>query len=50
MKNGDEQTIETICMNVDELLYFLRTVQNVSQTSLMSSFENDNFLISNSKQ
>jgi hypothetical protein len=30
VKNGDEQTIETISMNLDELLYFLRTIQNVN--------------------
>ena len=30
VKNGDEQTFETIRMNVDELLYFLQTVQDVS--------------------
>jgi hypothetical protein len=31
VKNGDEQTIETICMNTNELLYFLQIVQNVSR-------------------
>lgn len=36
VKNGDEQTIETISMNVDELLYFLRTVQNVNEFLLNS--------------
>lgn len=32
VKNGHEKTIETISMNVDELLYFLQSVQNVSQS------------------
>jgi len=43
VKNGDEQTIETICMNVDELLYFLRTAQNVIQFHLIYSYEKENF-------
>jgi hypothetical protein len=30
VKNGDEQTIDTIRMDVDELLYFLQNVQNVN--------------------
>jgi hypothetical protein len=35
VKNGEEQTIETIYMNVDELLHFLQSVQNVSYSCIL---------------
>ena len=35
VKNGDRQSIETISMTIEELLYFLRFVQNVSQSLIV---------------
>ena len=35
VKDGDSQSIDTIAMNVDELLYFLRTIQNVNKANLV---------------
>ncbi|CAF3309874.1 unnamed protein product, partial [Rotaria sp. Silwood2] len=45
VENGDEQTIETICMNINELLYFLRTVQNQSILTYSSKQFKDDFTI-----
>jgi hypothetical protein len=39
VKNTDQQTIETICMDVDELLYFLQNVQNVKQFCCIYSYD-----------
>ena len=46
MKTGDDQTFETIRMNVDELLYFLQTVQEVSLLDLILMEEKISFLSS----
>ncbi|CAF2740797.1 unnamed protein product [Rotaria sp. Silwood2] len=43
VKNGDEQTIETISMNANELLYFLQIVQNQTIIQYQSKQSKDIF-------
>ncbi|CAF1280178.1 unnamed protein product [Rotaria sordida] len=45
VKNANEQTIETICMNINELLYFLRTVQNQNIITYTSKQFNEDFTV-----
>ncbi|CAF3956430.1 unnamed protein product [Rotaria sp. Silwood1] len=43
VKNVDQQTIDTICMNINELLYFLRTVQNQTIIKYQSKQNKNSF-------
>ncbi|CAF3886376.1 unnamed protein product, partial [Rotaria sp. Silwood1] len=45
VENADEQTIETICMNINELLYFLQTVQNQNILTYSSKQFKDDFTV-----
>ncbi|CAF4321901.1 unnamed protein product [Adineta steineri] len=45
VKNGDDQSIETICMTTNELLHFLQTVQNQKLLNYPSKQSKDNFTV-----